>query len=855
MIWWVGLRAAHVWRRLRLRRLVRAERRRARVELRNRLLDRSRDLSTHQIDLLANSFRLRWKSQHDVPHLLEHEIIDAAAFLNHIEEGVEGTVYLVNSDSGFGKTILGVTLPLLRSPFSRSELFPLYIDLAKADGRKPLVELDQLLARLGGEKNLWGRPLLVFDALNETVDPRYFAEQLAIRREILRDVRARILFLFSFRHRSYPGRLKVALTGHAFGPLQDMELLFDLNEEDDLGFMPELVRPLGTSPPARSEIEADLRTYSDRFPTPPLSREDAATYLSWRYPSPKGYGSDSIHSDGAARNPSVAPSPASLCLARTLGPPGQCAESLLPLARVALLLLGQEVTADTYRRIAEHTSIDEEGLQRAISSCGMHHLVYCTKHHLRFEDETTVRVLGAVEIARQLIGGESPAQLCGRTTYDVCAPYLQPALKWLQSSGFGNVPTEQLAAAVKDALSGPDAPYSFYAAAFCGDDSGAFGTRLNELHPRLFEAMITAIDEDRGETCMGSIELAGRETELILDPVLDQLFEVMAIYGRRAVDLLLAMMEAPAPLVRSQAAYLLVGWVDSVSEAPTFEDGAALALIPQRMAVDDNLHVRYHQVELLERLLVLFPRGNEGSRFEAISRLDEIASSRGATGNLESYPNFQELVCISAGAVTAGAQSGRVEGQLLEKAMACIAAIERDRGFKGRDGVPISEERLECWEVALGVATTVGGSVRQNAGFVSFIEAALDHEYWIVRWWAFNGLVCLIEMAAGRGDLVLAKRCARRVVLQLCTGVEPMGLKHRQCSVVKGLRNAKNAAGGITRMVLAEASVPRLATPEGQALAERYYDLMGASPDGYLAEFFRRIDELTLDIGHAAERA
>jgi hypothetical protein len=354
---------------------------------------------------------------------------------------------------------------------------------------------------------------------------------------------------------------------------------------------------------------------------------------------------------------------------------------------------------------------------------------------------------------------------------------------------------------------------------------------------------------------MGSIELAGRETELILDPVLDQLFEVMAIYGRRAVTLLLAIMEAPAPLVRSQAAYLLLGWVDSVGEAPTFEDSAALALIPLRMAADDNLHVRYHQVELLERLLVLFPRGEDGARLDAISRLDEIASGSGDTGTLGSYSNFQELVCLRAGAATAGAQSGRAEDWLLEKTMDCIAVIEKDRGFEGKGGVPISEERLECWEVALGVAATVGGSVRQNAGFVSFIEAALDHEYWIVRWWAFNGLVCLIKMAAGRGDVVLAKRCARRVVFQLCTGVEPMGLKHRQCSVVKGLRNAKDAAGGITRMALAEAPVPRVATAEGQALAERYYDSMGASPDGYLAEFFRRIEELTLDSGPVVQPA
>lgn len=853
-VWWVGVRAVHIWGRLRLRRLVRAERRRSRGELRDRLSGQDRDLSRHQVDLLARSFRLRRKSEFDAPHLLEREIVDAAALLDHIEEGVEGSVYLVNSDSGHGKTILGITLPLLRPPFSRSELFPLYINLAGADSTKPLAELDQLLTRLGDEKNLWGRPLFVLDALNETVDPEYFAEQLAVRRANLRDVRASLLFLFSFRHRSYPSRLRSALTGQGFGPLRSMELLFDLSQKDDLGFMPELVRMSGVSPPSRPDIEADLRAYSDRFPMPPLTREDAATYLSWRYPSLDGYGPDPTHNEGATLHPSLAPSPASLCLERTLGSVRESAESLVPLARVAFLLLGHEVTATTFRMVIEQIGIDEGELQSAISRCGMHHLVHSSTYHLRFEDETTVRVLGAVEVARQLIKDESPAALRGRTTYDVCAPYLQPALKWLQSSGFAaDVSPEQLVKRVRAALSGHDAPYSFYAAALCGDDSGAFGTLLDDLHAELFEAMITAIDEDRGQTCAGSLKLAGHETDLVLDPVLDQLFEVMNTYRRRAVGLLLTIMKARSPLVRSQAAYLLVGWVDSISAAPTVEDEGALALIPH-MAADDNLHVRFHQVELLERLLTLFPRGEEAPHLEAVSRLSEIASSGGDAGKLESYSIFQELVRLGAGRDTGQVRSASVEAQVLDKVRDCIAVIEADRSFAGKDETPIGEDRLECWEVALGMAASVGGSVRQNGDFVSFIEAALSHEYWIVRWWAFNGLVCLVKEAAGRGSLVLARRCARRALLQLFTGVEPMGLKHRQCSVFERLRDANDEAGRITRTVLGEAVVPRLATPEGQALAERYYDSMGASPDGYLAEFFRRIDGLTVDAGHLVAR-
>jgi hypothetical protein len=357
--------------------------------------------------------------------------------------------------------------------------------------------------------------------------------------------------------------------------------------------------------------------------------------------------------------------------------------------------------------------------------------------------------------------------------------------------------------------------------------------------------MITAIDEDRGQTCVGSLDLAGRETKLVLDPVLDQLFEVMATYGRRAVGLLLATMEATAPLIRSQAAYLLVSWVDSVPAAPTVEDQDALTLIPQMMAADGNLHVRFHQVELLGRLLALFPQDREAPRLEAVLRLNEIISSDGDSGALQSYSSFQELIRLDAKRLVEGAEYGG-EMQLLERVRNCIAVMEADKGFEGRGEVSIGEERLECWEVALGMAASVGGSVRQNADLVSFIEAALDHEYWIVRWWAFNGLVSLVKMTARRGDYVLARRCARRAIAQLCTGVEPMGLKHRQCSVVKGLRDAKDEAGRITRAVLVETAAPGFGTPEAQALAESYYDSMGASPDGYLAEFFRRIDGLVL---------
>jgi hypothetical protein len=157
---------------------------------------------------------------------------------------------------------------------------------------------------------------------------------------------------------------------------------------------------------------------------------------------------------------------------------------------------------------------------------------------------------------------------------------------------------------------------------------------------------------------------------------------------------------------------------------------------------------------------------------------------------------------------------------------------------------PIGEARLECWEVALGMAAHACASVDQSAEFVSFVEAALEHEYWIVRWWAFGGLIEVLKHSCSRGHRVLALRCAHRAVRQLYTGVEPMGLKHRQSAVTKRLRDSDSEAGRVIREALASAPAPRPSEPEGQALAERYYEVMGVSPDEYLAEFSRRLDGL-----------
>jgi hypothetical protein len=840
LIWWVGVRVVRIWQRLRLRRLAYGQRRMCRRLLRERLAGGSRRaMSRRHLDLLARSFRVKASSRLDLPHLAAQARLDASGLIDQVEERRGDSICLVNADSGYGKTIFGLVLPLLRSISSRKEFFPCYVDLASADAKQPLARLDELLDQLGGRGDLWGRPLIVFDAPNETVDPEHFAEALAVRREDLAAVRARLLFLFSFRHHSYPARLRSALIDHGFDLLQNLELLFEIDCESDFAFFPELIRLGGGTPPPQAKLRESVNYYSTRFPSPPLSREDVAFFLQWCFLPGEG-----------ARHPFAAPSPACLCLTNVLGSGASSAEQLFPLARVAFHLLGREVTAATYREIEEQLGIEETELRGCLPLCELEGLVHYGDHHLRFEDETTVRVLGAVEVARNLIEGESPAALRGRTIYDVCAPYVQPALAWLARGEEGESSPTRLAALLERTLSDSDAPYSFYAGVLCNEEEGAFGTRsqLLQLNEALLRAMIAAIDKDRGEKCRGSLEAAGRgESELVLDPVLDQLFEVMAAYNRRAVPLLLPLMDHPEPLIRSQAAYLLLDRIDSVDKptainAATMMDLGTLRSIPFRMqGSDGNLHFRFHQLEVLERLLALLPSGLDD---KAVSVLDEIASTPGDSGDLENYAGLQRLVGLRARQLASATPGADVSVQLREQLGECLTALECDPAFQGRGREPIGEARLECWEVALGMAVHACTFVPRNAELVSFVEAALDHEYWIVRWWAFGGLVGTLRSSCANGHRILAMRCAQRAVRQLYTGVEPMGLKHRQCAVIKRMRDSDEEAGRVVREALASAPAPRAAELEGQALAERYYEAMGVSPDEYLAEFFRRVDEL-----------
>jgi hypothetical protein len=564
-------------------------------------------------------------------------------------------------------------------------------------------------------------------------------------------------------------------------------------------------------------------------------------YLKWRYRLSTASETGEPH---AVREPGCAPSPTNLCLQETLAGAGSDRESILVLAKVAFLLLGEESTALTYTEIAARGKISEERVRGAVAHSGLGDLLRCHCYHLRFADETTVRVCGAIEVAWQLSQGRSPAALCGRTTYDTCAPYVIPAIHWLQAAGFcADIPTDLFEEAVLGALKGRDGPYSFYAGVLCSERGSLPGEVESRLDAGLFEAMIEAIDEDRGQSCSESLRAAGASQSDLLDPILDQLFEVMATYGRRAVQLLLEISSNPSPLIRSQAVYLLLDWIGRASVDPAPADAEQLAGIVTGLATKEaNLHVRFHLVEVLEHLVV--STEEDETRRQAAAKLSELAVHPGEQGGDEAYGAYQDLLRLRA---TLAAESDRASAQKPEMhrgALQAAALISSREEYWCRDGGALSEEQLECWEVALAMCAYAAATRRHNSEYVSFAEAALEHPYWIVRWWAFNALASVLHSSVSGQDQVLARRCAERLVAQLCTAVEPMGLKHRQCAVLMALRGQGGEIGKLTRAALAAEPTPQLGTAAGQKFAERYYEAMGASPDHYLAEFSRRLDDL-----------
>jgi hypothetical protein len=800
-----------------------------------------------RIELLAASFRVRARPALDVPAGEAKEaLLGARALLKRVNSA-PSVVHLVNAESGDGKTALGMTLALLREPLRRDVLVPLYIDLGAVTTDQPLRELDEVLRRLAKAEfgGLSGYPLIVLDGPNEAVEPGELIRLLAVKRAALDAVGARLLFLFSFRHRSYPGALRSALIAHGYEQLDTFELLFDAQDNTDLKYLRELLPGRSRWPP-RTESEdltVAVRAYDNAFPNGPKSRTTVSAFVEWR-----------MSSD----DDSDAPSPAQLLFAKAISRAIGPSAALRALGHVAFLLLGEERTTVPYEAIERQLGIAEEYLREELPATGFGDDVECAAGHLRFKSEKTIRALGGLHVARALTDGVSPGVLRGRTRYDVCAPYVLPALRWLTATRTSSTQAaisqtlNAVAVIIAEELDGVDAPYSFYATVLCCGDGAVLGMAVDKLNERLFHSMVVAIDKDRVESCRDSLKGAGeRGVEIGVAPVLDQLFEVVRIYRSAAAGLLRTIMNDSTALIRSQGAYLLNAWVSRASSANTSSDREALLRISEGMnGNDSNLHFRFHQVELLENLLRCFPDEEDANRRRILSVLGAIAHSPGEVPNPDPtsslYGEFQAFISLRAGEAVRPS-SDRSRTQFRASLGHCLKRLTELKDFRTIGSGEDAETLLECWEIALALAAREAAGTSESLPFVRFIERSLTHDFWIVRWWGFANLIGLLRAVDGGGSQVLAQRCAENIARQLCTSIEPMGLKHRECALVAELLDARPREPNSSRTLATALRFRARQSLHPQArirFSQAYYEALDVPPDDYLWEYWRRLEEI-----------
>jgi hypothetical protein len=837
-------------RRNLLSRAARSERRRARLRLATKLRGdgfhlaiRGLWLSRRQAEQLRASFRVRTNTGRS---------FEADELLRHL--GTESSeVYLLNAESGHGKTTFALALTLWRQRGRHDQLVPFYFNVSAADFKE---DFDDWIARLSratraGAGGLTDRALLIIDGVNETLEAAAVVRIIADHRQSLHANRVTLMFTFSFRHRYYAGGLVSALKSAGFSTLRTLR--FDEAEETstsryDLRFFPWLLDRKGS----RLDVVTDfVNEYANSHPDWIRNRRDIATLIRWRRDHPGR----------------VPPPPVRLTADRYLNrEAGRHREELLGVAKIAFVLLGDELNACSlehlvaeFNRLDEQESWDVERLKaqlqrrqavlRATSEVELS--LEAGKVHIH--GEAAIRVLGALHLADALRRGITPDRLRGRTAYDLAAPFVPAALTWL---GLKHLPIA-LERHLRDELAEADnagrrtVPYSFFGRVIFSPYS-AMGKTLMNLEVELFGSIIEAIDRDRSFTCAEAIRDA-RRTDTVPgpDPVLDQLFELISGASHGAVEPLLAFMSDPdaTPLVKSQAAYLLIGWLGEHRTRPGHTDAGLRHEIIERLGTGDgNLHFRYHQAELLERL-------SNGARNDDAMR-DAIAGAADAVAGASPFrdeastPSICAILDQAVSRYAAGVSRINRENRGTSEMSFDTNSLQAILSEQMLDSGPLrqhSELHLECWEVTLGLFAKAFKSEGAAELWLSdAIVAALDHDLWIVRWWAFANLIDLIDWSAERGLWALAAGFADRIAAQVFRGDEPIGLKQRECAQVEGLLNKRfgDPAFQHLRDEIRDRRQDLVVDGGGRSFIDGYSTALGQPAEHNHDEYFRRVDRL-----------
>lgn len=799
------------------------------------LTDGPRRVSSSEVSRLLETFRVEVRAPSE--HVLApSNSVRGAALIDHLAER-QSMAYFVDAPSGEGKTTFALALalhrhrPKLRVLTGRTPLTVLYLDVAHQRFATRLQRwIDELDDNAQAASRRIHPPLILLDGVNETYSIENVAAVLEDHLSSLRQHRARMVFLFSHRHRSYVGKLIHALTEAGLEEPRELRLTSltpgrAADDEIEAGFFPD-------------DVRRALSRYSAAHPEWPLTRSEAAALMRWVRTHP-------------AADLTTAPPPAVLVAEQFFAADAALDHhAIRHLATAAFAMLGGDETSsrlftqlDKYLDYAPKARL--EYAKPALHGTPLGDIVGVHADGVHIDGEQAIRVLAAVHLAHRLRVEDPPTRLSGSTAYDVAAAYVPWALRRLMPSAQVDELIEQgirRELTRTDRPAGELVPYSFYGRLLLSSDAPRTSPKLKAA---LFRSLIDTIDRDRGLTCAEGIAAAGQlERVPHADPVLDQMFELVACTSSSAVAALLDVIDqagdaSDPALVRSQVAYMLVAWLRRLPRAAplTNEENVVIATIARRLhAGDPNLHLRFHQAQIVEDALV---RVDVAGRQIVLAAADAVAAaSPDAPGPDALYADLQHAVTHRLRWLIRG--SGHPPGAWRGGSQIMLPIIARVSALKAPDAVSLNRF-LECWEVTLGLCA----SAFPEAGrpeLREFIVNGLGHPLWIVRWWAYTGLKEIFEGAASEskrsGDVA---QLGGLLVDRLVATGEPVGLKQQQCATIEQLLASEHhGAVSLLRRELAgrrhEVNSAEFSRPYGKHLDGR--------TESYLYDFRARVRRL-----------
>jgi hypothetical protein len=698
--------------------------------------------------------------------------------------GRDQKLFSIASESGGGKTVLGLLLPLLCYHYPKDDLAALYVGPADWVKGAPISKVIDWLAGWPKAK----RKLIIIDSFNEVAADNIALLQ-KLRSKIDEHYPSNCGFLVLYRPTTTKQGDIFAAIAAAFDERPfEINLHFEPSDAQQCTLFRRLFKNKALS---TGQISNILRIYGKLFPGYRLTRLSSVfvlrhLYDSFRHPRELPVSEPPVRPPGDIVFDGILP------LKVNLDDPdlGPLSEAMFDLVK-----RGHRTTRKDFNEISEKlrqypitlkydgsliSEIDGTSIKRS-------EMIFAALHIARMiADSKGVRLSPDLE------------QFRGRSTYDACSAFVLPAYRRLK--GDSGVLYETLA----KFLNLNDAPFSFCAQIIHSNYDFLLISReaSEDLSHKLFRRLIQAIDHDRRKTCKDSI----RESPAGPNPLLDQLFEVVSAYGDSAVQLLVDNILLPswADLEKSQGAYLILDWLKRLFACTDEEIGARRRHIYTILngfeaLSTENLHCRFHVVEVLDALtsykdkhlsdLPGFPERLD-QLLERYGRPSEPVSLGKDGREMPIYEACNRLVSAWA----KGLHEGELLADLADKELqSLLDDFEKlVHGFyldQPDSSISIStadlEQVLECYEVLLGISRRV---CRQYARprFLRFAESSANSPLWIVRWWAFYNMSQLILSLLSKPESASTiYGCLKWMVDQLYRSGEPMGLKHRQCTVLQ----------------------------------------------------------------------